>query len=73
MRVTRFGFHASHEQIDPRRLLRDVQRATGLPVRYALASGRQLPYAAESFDIVLLIETLEHVARPRRLGGSSAL
>ncbi len=48
-------------------VLRDVARATGLPVRYALASGRELPYRAASFDIVLLIETIEHVSRARRM------
>ena len=49
-------------------VLRDVARATGLPVRYALASGRELPYGDASFDIVLLIETIEHVARARQMG-----
>lgn len=49
-------------------VLRDVARATGLPVRYALASGRALPYGTASFDIVLLIETIEHVAEARRMG-----
>ncbi len=49
-------------------VLRAVARATGLPVRYALASGRELPYRPASFDIVLLIETIEHVARARRMG-----
>jgi SAM-dependent methyltransferase len=62
------GYRVAAVDIGQNRVLRDVKRATGLPVRYALASGRQLPYAAESFDIVLLIETLEHVARPRKLG-----
>ena len=54
--------------IGQNRVLRQVARATGLGLRYALASGHDLPYAAESFDIVLLLDTIEHVSTPRRLG-----
>ena len=54
--------------IGQNRVLRHVARSTGLRVRYALASGHDLPYAAETFDIVLLIEAIEHISKPRRLG-----
>ena len=54
--------------IGQNRVLRAVARSTGLRLRYALATGHHLPYAADTFDIVLLLDTIEHVSRPRRLG-----
>ena len=46
MRVTRFGFHASHEQIDPRRLLRDVQQAEASGFEMAMCSDHFSPWTS---------------------------
>ena len=43
-------------------------RATGLPVRRGLARAGALPYANGSFDLVLLIDVLEHVRERRDMG-----
>ena len=40
----------------------------GIPFRHVLASGAILPYAAASFDVVLLVDVIEHVARAAELG-----
>jgi probable non-F420 flavinoid oxidoreductase len=44
--VTRFGFHASHEQIDPRRLLRDVQQAEAGGFEMAMCSDHFSPWTS---------------------------
>lgn len=46
----------------------DVAREAGLPLVHVRGRGEALPFADASFDLVLLAETLEHVARPRALG-----
>ena len=46
MPVTRFGFHASHEQIDPRRLLRDVQQAEASGFEMAMCSDHFSPWTS---------------------------
>ena len=38
------------------------------PFHYVAARGGALPFPAESFDLVLLLETIEHVADVRSLG-----
>jgi len=43
-------------------------RATGLPVRRTLGRAGALPYADRSFDLVLLIDVLEHVRERRAMG-----
>ena len=42
--MTRFGFHASHEQIDPRRLLADVQHAEQAGFEMAMCSDHFSPW-----------------------------
>ena len=42
--MTRFGFHASHEQIDPRQLLADVQRAEQAGFEMAMCSDHFSPW-----------------------------
>jgi len=44
--------------------------ASGLPVpvRRTLADANELPYERAAFDLVLLVDVLEHVRRPRRMG-----
>ena len=46
MQVTRFGFHASHEQIDPRRLLRDVHQAEASGFEMAMCSDHFSPWTS---------------------------
>lgn len=61
-------YRVSSLDVGQNRTLRRMARSTGLRVRYVLATGNDLPYASESFDVVLLVETLEHVSQPHRLG-----
>ena len=44
--MTRFGWHASHEQIPPSRLLRDVQRAEEAGFAFAMCSDHFAPWSA---------------------------
>jgi ubiquinone/menaquinone biosynthesis C-methylase UbiE len=62
------NYRVSAIDIGQNQVLRQVVRSTGLPIRYALANGHALPYPAESFDIVLLVDALEHISQPRALG-----
>lgn len=43
--MTRFGFHASHEQIPPRQLLRDVRRAESVGFATAMCSDHFAPWS----------------------------
>jgi len=43
--MTRFGFHASHEQVSPRRLLSDVQRAESVGFDLAMCSDHFSPWS----------------------------
>lgn len=44
--MTRYGFHASHEQIDPATLLRDVQHAERAGFAMAMCSDHLSPWSA---------------------------
>ena len=44
-RMTRYGFHASHEQIPPRQLLADVQRAEQAGFEIAMCSDHFSPWS----------------------------
>ena len=50
------------------RELAEVLRKTGLEIQVAVGVGEQLPYTDACFDLVLYLETVEHVAVPRRVG-----
>lgn len=50
----------------------EVARAARLPLCHVQGRGEVLPWPDESFDLVLLTETLEHVDDPRRLGAEVA-
>jgi 2-polyprenyl-3-methyl-5-hydroxy-6-metoxy-1,4-benzoquinol methylase len=50
------------------RELTQVVREAELEVLYAIGYGEHLPYADESFDLVLYLETVEHVAKPKSVG-----
>ena len=52
----------------PNPVLRRVAERTGLPLAYFLARGERLPFAGGTFDLVLLVEVIEHVRDARRLG-----
>jgi ubiquinone/menaquinone biosynthesis C-methylase UbiE len=62
----RFRVHAL--DIVPNPVLRSVSRTASLRVYHTLASGTALPYQPDSFDVVLLIDALEHIAGARSLG-----
>ena len=63
---TRFSVHTL--DIVPNNELMALRRALRLPVRPVVASGAAIPLADESLDIVLLIDTLEHLPDPRATG-----
>lgn len=44
--MTRYGFHASHEQIDPRQLLADVQHAERAGFEMAMCSDHIFPWGS---------------------------
>lgn len=48
--------------------LRQLRSETGIPFSQVVGSGHDIPYASETFDVVLCLETLEHIADPRSLG-----
>jgi SAM-dependent methyltransferase len=61
-------YRVSAVDVGPNRVLRRVARSTALRLDYCLADGQRLPYAPQSFDLVLLVETIEHVPSAGRLG-----
>jgi len=52
----------------PNRETRVIRERTGLDVVQVSASGESLPFASESFDAVVCVETIEHIHRPQLLG-----
>ncbi len=48
--------------------VRKVLQATGMSLAVSVAYGETLPYADRSFDVVLYIETIEHVTHAARVG-----
>jgi SAM-dependent methyltransferase len=62
----RFRVHACDHV--PNRVLEGLVRASGCPIRHTVGSGHDLPYRERSFDLVLLVDAIEHVADARQLG-----
>lgn len=52
----------------PRRSLAALFRSSHIPISHAAASGEALPFPSESFDLVLYVETVEHVSSPTAVG-----
>jgi SAM-dependent methyltransferase len=53
--------------IVPNNDLRTLREKTGLPMTQTVGSGHYLPYKSESFDLVLCLDTIEHVPEPKLL------
>lgn len=62
----RYGVSAL--DIVPNADLLGLRRKSQVPVRQIVGDGEQLPFGDSTFDVVLCLETIEHVSRPRRLG-----
>jgi SAM-dependent methyltransferase len=45
-----------------------LRRRSGVPMRPCVGVGERLPFADQTFDVVLCLETLEHVERPAEMG-----
>ena len=54
--------------IIPNRHLLELRRRCDLPLRPCIGVGEALPFADETFDVVLCLETLEHVFHPDEVG-----
>lgn len=48
--------------------LRWLRRQLGLPIHQIAGDGTCLPVSDGTFDVVLLLETIEHVTQPHRMG-----
>ncbi|HVR38927.1 MAG TPA: class I SAM-dependent methyltransferase [Thermoanaerobaculia bacterium] len=54
--------------IVPNRELRALRAALDLPVSQLVGNGHHVPFADASFDIILCLDTIEHVPQPHLLG-----
>ena len=45
-----------------------LRSVLGLPLHGTVGDGAQLPFRDETFDVILLLDTIEHVERPKELG-----
>ncbi len=61
------GFRVHALDVVPNPHLLDLRRRLGLPIRAVVGSGHDLPFAGSRFDVILLLDMLEHVARPADL------
>ncbi|MEX1245540.1 MAG: class I SAM-dependent methyltransferase [Thermoanaerobaculia bacterium] len=52
----------------PNRLLARLQQSLEMPVRPVIGTGSALPYRDKRFDIVLLVDVIEHVKDAHRIG-----
>lgn len=43
-------------------------RSHETPIRHTLGSGHDLPFADASFDLILMVDTIEHMSSRRRIG-----
>lgn len=62
------GFDVTAVDIVPNRDLLSLRVATGLPVAQIVGNGHFLPFDHQTFDIVVCLDTIEHVPEPGRLG-----
>lgn len=62
------GFDVVGVDIVVNRDLRALRNATPLPMRQVVGNGHTLPFDDNAFDIVLCLDTIEHVPRPDLLG-----
>jgi ubiquinone/menaquinone biosynthesis C-methylase UbiE len=61
-RLTGFGYQVTG--IDPSDGMLEVMRARSPEIRAVVGSGTELPFEADSFDIVLSVATFHHIAEP---------
>jgi len=61
-------FHITALDIIVNEDLRALRTSTRLPLHQVAGSGHQLPFADGSFDLVLCLETIEHLSNPSALG-----
>lgn len=61
-------YRVSALDLVPNADLLSLRRRGHLPVRQIVGDGEQLPFGDSTFDVVLCLETIEHVSRPRRFG-----
>lgn len=52
----------------PNQTLADLRRSTGIAVRQVVATADQLPFRASAFDVVLCLDTIEHLPDARKAG-----
>jgi SAM-dependent methyltransferase len=62
------GYRIHGFDVVPNRHLTELQRRLGLPTRFVAGRGDSLPYASASFDVVLLVDVIEHVKERRGIG-----
>lgn len=53
--------------IVPNNDLYHSRSALGVPVDMTVATGNKLPFASNSFDVILLLDMIEHVRRPQEM------
>ncbi len=62
------GYNVVVIETAPRRSLASLFRSAHIPMTHAAASAEALPFPSESFDLVLYVETVEHVSSPTAVG-----
>lgn len=66
------GLRVAALETTPRESIGRVARRVGAPLWPLAATGSTLPFAGGSFDLVLYVETIEHVRSPRTVGSEIA-
>jgi SAM-dependent methyltransferase len=60
-------FRVHSLDVVPNPHLLELRRRLGLPIRAVVGTGHALPFDGNRFDVVLLLDMLEHVPRPAEL------